>query len=200
MVRKQKSGAPLLHSPQAGVAERILETANELFYREGIQAVGIQRLIDEAGIAKASLYAHFASKDDVVAAYLEKRGAAWREHVRVNLEKLPRGKARLLGLFDLVAEWIAGPDFCGCPFQKLDSEIAEPSEAIVAVTRRHRSWVKGLLENLVRAAGHEEVESLAGALRVLFDGAAATAMVDDDRQAGFKARWAAERLLEVRVA
>jgi AcrR family transcriptional regulator len=198
MARKQKSSSSLFHAPDAGVAERILETANALFYREGIQAVGIQRLIDEAGIAKASLYAHFASKDDVVAAYLEKRGAAWREHVRVNLEKLPRGKARLLGLFDLVAEWIAGPDFCGCPFQKLDSEIAEPSEAIVAVTGKHRAWVKDLLENLVREAGHSEIEPLAGALRVLFDGAAASAMVDDDRQAGVKARWAVERLLESR--
>src|SRR5262245_30237716 len=104
MATKQRGGvraAAAPAAPPAGVGERILNTATHLFYREGVRAVGIQRVIDEAGIAKASLYAHYGSKDDLVAACLVKHGAAARETftARVSAPGLD-ARARLLALFD----------------------------------------------------------------------------------------------------
>src|SRR5216684_4355448 len=71
--------------PSLGVEDRLVATASELFYREGVRAVGIQRVIEEAGVAKASLYAHFDSKDDLVAAYIDQRTSAWRARVETRL-------------------------------------------------------------------------------------------------------------------
>src|SRR5262245_12515538 len=95
---------------EGGVYERVMDTACRLFYQEGIQAVGIQRLIDEAGVAKASLYAHFPSKDDVVTAYLERHGAAVRDAVQAHLDN-PRLSARgkLLKIFDMLVETVEMP-------------------------------------------------------------------------------------------
>jgi len=183
-------------APTSEVAERLLTTACALFYREGIQAVGIQRLIDEAGVAKASFYAHFPSKDDLVAAYLERTGAALRARVQADvLDPDLDPRARLLKLFDLQTEWIESDRFCGCAFQKVGGELATPAEAARAVTERHRHWLRKLYEDLVEAAGIRPVAQVAGALLVLFDGATATAMVDRNRAAARDARWAAEQIV-----
>src|SRR5262245_45452073 len=110
-----------------GVGERLVATASELFYREGVRAVGIQRVIDEAGIAKASLYAHFDSKDDLVAACVDKRVSEWRAHVDEHLQHSTRdARGKLLQFFDMLGALIAGPDFRGCPLQSLSAEIADP--------------------------------------------------------------------------
>src|SRR5262245_52274603 len=115
-----KDGSP-------GVEARLVATASELFYREGVRAVGIQRVIDEAGIAKASLYAHFDSKDDLVAACIDKRVSEWRAHVDEHLQRSTRdARGQLLLFFDLLGTLIAGPAFRGCPLQSLSAEIADP--------------------------------------------------------------------------
>src|SRR5262245_15765899 len=99
-------------SIDAGVRERIMNTASRLFYQEGIQAVGVQRLIEEAGVAKASLYAHFPSKDDLVVAYLDRKGAAFRGSVQSHLDN-PRlsAKGKLLKIFDMVVDMVEAPGF-----------------------------------------------------------------------------------------
>ncbi len=184
-------------APEAGVRERILDAACKLFYKEGIQAVGIQRLIDEADIAKASLYAHFASKDDLVAAYLERRGAAWRAQVEDRLASsrlTPR--AKLLRVFDLLVEWAEDPEFRGCPFIKASSEVIEPTHPAKAVIGSHRAWLHRFLADLARDAGATSPDRVSTALLVLMDGAMSTALLDGDRGAARHARWAAERLLD----
>src|ERR1700754_5075359 len=113
MTRKEDKdeGAPR----HGSVAERILATADELFYREGVRAVGIQRVIDEAGIAKASLYAHYASKDDLVAACMERRGQATRTAIAAALDAAPDNpRAKLLALFDFQHKAVIDPGFHGC--------------------------------------------------------------------------------------
>ncbi len=124
MTRTAQKGAPR----QGSVAERILTTADELFYREGVRAVGIQRVIEEAGIAKASLYAHYASKDDLVAACMERRGAGDPRRDRRRARRgAPTIRARkLLALFDFQRQAVSDPDFHGCPVQKTHTEITEP--------------------------------------------------------------------------
>lgn len=184
-------------TPDAGARERILMTACKLFYEEGIQAVGIQRLIDEAGIAKASLYAHFASKDELVAAYLERRSQTWQALVAERLAN-PRLTARtkLLRLFDVLVEWAEGLGFRGCPFQNLGSEITDEAHPAKRVSRAHRAWWNELLHQLVREADVAVPDRVASALGILFDGAAAATLVDGNRGAARQARWAAERLLD----
>jgi AcrR family transcriptional regulator len=187
-------------TPTPGVPERILRTASELFYREGVRAVGIQRVIDEAGIAKASLYAHYASKDDLVAACIEDRVAAGRRQVEARLaDPGLDARARLLRFFDVQAEWIADPAFRGCPMLNATSEIADATHPAKAVTRRHRVWLHGLLTSLATDAGAREPANLAGALLVLYDGAAASALVDGHPAASTHARRAAEQLLDAHM-
>ncbi|MCW2718137.1 TetR/AcrR family transcriptional regulator, partial [Pseudonocardia sp.] len=106
------STAPVRRSAR----ERLLEAANELFYAEGVQSVGIDRVIEQAGVAKASLYNTFGSKEELVKAYLGKRhaGTTARLHAAVERESDPR--ARLLAVFDAQAEFFSQPGFRGCAF------------------------------------------------------------------------------------
>jgi AcrR family transcriptional regulator len=193
------SAAPAV-TATSGVPERILRTASDLFYREGVRAVGIQRVIEEAGIAKASLYAHYASKDDLVAACIDDRANAWREQVEARLaDPTLDARGRLLRFFDVQAEWIASPAFRGCPFLNASSELADAAHPAKAVTVRHRGWLHGLLTSLAEEAGARAPRDLAGALVVLHDGAAASALVDQDAAASGHARRAAEQLLDAHL-
>lgn len=196
MVRKKQSpvDAP---PPPPGVGERILTTASDLFYKEGVRAVGIQRVIDEAGIAKASLYAHYTSKDDLVAACLSKQGTAWRNAVEsATTDSALDPRAKLLRIFDLQRERIASPGFRGCPFQNTGSEITDTDHPAKRVTAEYRQWLRTLFTSLVREAGIAHADAVAGALIVLHDGAAASALVDGNPEAAQHARWAAAQLLD----
>jgi AcrR family transcriptional regulator len=184
-----------------GVQERLVSTASELFYREGVRAVGIQRVIDEAGIAKASLYAHFDSKDDLVAACLDKRIADWRAHVDEQLRRsTANARGKLLLFFDVLVAWIGSPKFRGCPMQSMSAEIAEADHPAKRVMSVHRGWLHDLVRTLIVEAGLEPVDKLAGALVVLYDGASASALVDGDPAMAVHARWAVERLIEASSA
>jgi AcrR family transcriptional regulator len=196
------TGAPASRrsSPAASVGERILSTADELFYREGVRAVGIQRVIEEAGIAKASLYAHYASKDDLVAACMERRADATRHAIEAALAAAPADpRAKLLALFDFQRQAVADPGFHGCPVQKTHSEIAESDHPAKRVTAAHRQWLLDLVGRLVTDAGLTSPDYVTGTLVVLFDGAIATTMVDRDPNATRNARWAAEQIIDAHL-
>jgi AcrR family transcriptional regulator len=191
-IRRHDVTAP----PDRSVRDRIMSTACRLFYEEGIQAVGIQRLIDEAGIAKASLYAHFASKDELVAAYLEQKGGAWRAEVQTHLDN-PRLSARgkILKIFDMIVAMVEAPGFRGCPFHNASAEVADPQHPIRLAANSQRAWIHRVMSRLVKDTGIPSQERVTGALIVLHDGAAATALIDGDASAARHARWAAEQML-----
>jgi AcrR family transcriptional regulator len=183
--------------PLPGVGERILNTATELFYKEGIRAVGIQRVIDEAGIAKASLYAHYASKDELVAACLSQRGERARARVDAALrDPALDARGKLLKLFDLQIEWTSSAGFRGCPFLNASGELADDAHPARQVTGRQREWLHGLVGSLVRESGVRHAETVAAAIIVLYDGAAASALIDADPAAARHARWAVAQLLD----
>jgi AcrR family transcriptional regulator len=199
------SGDPLTSTVvmplRSAVAERILRTADELFYREGVRAVGIQRVIDEAGIAKASLYAHYESKDDLVAACMERRGQATRAALTCAMSKAPDNpRAKLLALFDFQREAVTDPGFHGCPVQKAHAELlAETDHPARRVTAAHRQWLLDLFAGLVKETGVTSPDYVAGALLVLFDGAIATTMVDSNPNATRYARLAAEQIIDAHL-
>ena len=181
-----------------GVGDRLLTTASELFYREGVRAVGIQRVIDEAGVAKASLYAHFESKDELVAACLDKRISDWRSHVEEHLRRSTLdARGKLLLFFDLQVEWIRSPTFRGCPLQSVSTELADPNHPAKRVMAGHRQWLHNLISTLANDAGLQPLNDIAGALVVLYDGASAAALVDGNAQMAVHARWAVERLIDI---
>ncbi len=109
-------------STQLCVRDRLLDAADRLFYQEGVQAVGIDRVLAEAGAAKASLYAHFRSKDELIAAYIERRILATREQLLAFVAAVPADK-RALRLFDFVVDWVESPGFRGCPLQHIVGEV-----------------------------------------------------------------------------
>ena len=159
--------------------------------------MGIQRVIDEAGIAKASLYAHYASKDDLVAACLTRQGETLRAGVEDRLRNPSLdARSKLLRIFDLQIEQIASPGFRGCPFQNTGSEFADAGHPAGVVTATYRRWLHDLFTSLVLEAGFGNPGAIAGALIVLHDGAAASAQVDGNPEAARHARWAAEQLLD----
>lgn len=172
--------------------ERILAAAGELFYERGFHAVGIDLVIERAGVAKATLYRHFATKDDLVAAYLEAADAgfwAWFDRA-VPPEASP---ADAIGrLFDGVAELATSPACLGCTFQVTAAEFPDRDHPGHAVALAHKDAVRRRIRDLAAAAGAVDPEGLADELLLVMDGAfAATRMYGPDnpgRRAGAAAR------------
>jgi len=121
MATKTPTPAPAID--RRSVRDRLLDSATELFYSEGINKVGIDRVLEHAGVAKASLYATFGSKEELVRAYLEGRQVARRARIegKMALHKAPR--EQLLAIFDALAETFATPGFRGCVFMLANAEL-----------------------------------------------------------------------------
>ncbi len=146
---------------------RVLDTASALFYARGIHAVGVDRVIAEAGVAKATFYHHFPSKDDLVRAYLEEQDA------RVRQAAAPTGAPpaeRLVALFEALGEFSCGPGFRGCAFINAAAEYPDPAHPVRQAVITHRRWFRGLLHELLVDAGHPDAERTAGMLMLLRDG------------------------------
>ncbi len=180
-------------TPQAGVRERLLDTADRLFYKEGVRAVGIDRVLTEAGAAKASLYSHFGSKDDLVAAHVERRVEAARAQIEAWVADIPSAE-RALRFFDWVVELTKSRDFRGCPLQHVVAELSDPKHPARVVAAGQREWLHAKFLEWVRAAGVASPAATAGALVVLFDGAIAASEHDGPQRAR-DARWMAGQLL-----
>ena len=173
--------------------ERLLEAASELFYAEGVHTVGIDRVIERAGVAKASLYNTFGSKDELVRAYLEGRHASTSARITRYLERYSDPRERLLGVFEAQGELFAEAGFRGCAFVSATAE--SPGEAVSHAADEYRGWVRGLLTSLAREAGVPDPEQLGRQLHMIYDGASLSARMDHDPSAAVAARAAAVALL-----
>jgi AcrR family transcriptional regulator len=176
--------------------ERLLAAAEELFYAEGVHTVGIDRVIERAGVAKATLYNTFGSKDELVRAYLIRHNQAWRERLAGQLaERYHTPREKLLGVFDLQGERFAGPGFHGCAFARASAE-APPGSSIVGVSDESRAWVADLFTGLARQAGAADPQALGRQLALLYHAATQSAQLDHDPAAATVARAAATTLLD----
>ncbi|MFN7777349.1 MAG: TetR/AcrR family transcriptional regulator [Betaproteobacteria bacterium] len=167
-----------------------MDTADQLFYKEGVRAVGIDRVLDQAGAAKASLYLHFGCKDELIAAHVERRVTAARSQIETYLGATPPNQ-RALRFFDWVVEWVESPDFRGCPLQHVVAEISDPNHPARAVAAAQREWIHARFLEWARAAGVSNPRAAAGALVVLFDGAIAASEQDGPQRARDARRMAA---------
>jgi AcrR family transcriptional regulator len=126
---------------------RILDAAYQLFSREGIRAIGVDRVVAEAGVAKMTLYRHFASKEELVLAFLELRGERWsRDWLQAEAERLaPDPSGRALVMFDLLDEWFHSEDFEGCSFVNTLLEIHDKSDPVHQAAARHLEAIRVML-------------------------------------------------------
>ncbi len=177
----------------SAVRVRLIDAADHLFYKEGVRAVGIDRILTEAGAAKASLYAHFGCKDDLVAAYVERRITLARAGIDAFVSQVPP-EQRAVRAFEFVEQWVSQPDFRGCPVQHVVGEIADGAHPARVLAVGQREWLLERFTEWTRAAHAADPVRAAGALLTLFDGAVAASEQDGPVRAR-DARWAAERLL-----
>jgi AcrR family transcriptional regulator len=169
--------------------DRILETADRLFYLQGIRAVGVDTIAAEIGISKRTLYNHFPSKDALIAAYLQRRFVAPRPSDKSPVEQI-------LGTFDSLERRFSAKDFRGCPFVNAVAELGSEDQSVrkiaIAFKESRRLWFRDLLVQL----GTSDAEGLATQLTLLVDGSIAQDLVRNDPAMARAAREAATVLLK----
>ncbi|UFS57552.1 TetR/AcrR family transcriptional regulator [Subtercola endophyticus] len=170
-----KTSAP--STPKRSARDRLLAASDELFYTEGIHTVGIDRVIEKAGVAKGSLYYIFGGKDQLIEAYLFNRHQAWMHTVQQGLDAVDEPQAKILAVFDQLGTLFAQPDFRGCAFMNATAEALPGSPEDRAATK-FRGWIHELFGELAGAAGATDPKALADQLVVLYDGANTTAQMD----------------------
>jgi AcrR family transcriptional regulator len=176
--------------------ERLLSVGADLFLERGIHAVSVDALADEARVTKRTVYQHFPGKDALVAQALQQRGEAWRAWFDAELDR--RGatpEQQLLAMFDVVADEIRAGGYRGCRFVNAAAELPDRAHPARAVASSHKAAVLALIARRVSRLGISPPDALARQLKVLLEGAIATALVDPDPQAARDARLAAAALL-----
>lgn len=181
-------------SARPSARERLLSAADRLFYAEGVHAVGIDRLLEEAGVAKGSLFYNFSGKEELVAAYLDGRMAQRRERIAAHQEGLAEPVEKALAIFDALAEAAASPTYNGCPFANASAEAA-PDGVEARALRDFREWLGGQFRRLVEEAGIADPDDVVERLQVLYDGAVSTSHLDGRADAVHVARQLAAQVL-----
>ena len=172
---------------------RILDTAAQLFYREGVRGVGVDRIAAEAGVAKMTLYYHFKSKDELVVAWLRRRDEEWMSWLESAVER--RDSVPLLAVFDALREWFETPDFRGCAFINAHAELGSSSPAAAEIVVSHKHALTEYLTRLARSEGAAKPEALARELLLLVDGAIVTASIQHDARVADDAGEAARKVI-----
>ena len=184
----------------AGARERILETAFALFYAHGIRAVGVDRIIAESGVAKATFYRHFPAKDDLVVAYLDRVDEIWSGQLHDAAAAAgPDAAEQLVGLFDALSSACRRDGYRGCAFINAAAE-SEGGSRVHERTLRHKNAVRAWVRELAAQAGVPDPESLSRALTLLLDGGLASGSVDGGADAPRIAKLSARALVDAAVA
>jgi AcrR family transcriptional regulator len=179
------------------VRERILDVAGDLFYREGVQAVGVDAIIANADVARMSFYRHFKSKDGLVVACVERRDERIRTWFEAQVNRLaPSANDRPLAVFDALALRIAAERYRGCGFINTMTEMADRANSAHRAAAAHKERFEAYLARLLREAGLPEEH--APDLMQLFDGAVVTAVREGTAAPALRARRIAALLLGVR--
>lgn len=188
--------------PEAAVApsparQRILDSAYELFSRRGVRAVGVDEVIKDASVAKATLYRHFKSKDDLVLAFLQQREQLWTKGW-VEAEARRRAdtpEEQLVAIFDLFHEWFQKDDFEGCSFINILLEMNDRGTPIGMASADHLNNIRSIIRSLAEEAGLREPEQFAHSWHILMKGSIVAAG-EGDRDAARRAQAMGRLLIE----
>lgn len=183
-------------SRPAPARDRILDTSYELFSRRGVRAVGVDEVIERAGVAKATLYRHFPSKDDLVVAFLERREERWTIGW-VETEARRRGSSpeeQLLAIFDAFDEWFRREDFEACSFINVLLELG-PQHAAGSASIQHLENIRSIVRRLAEEASLRDPDSFARSWHILMKGSIIAA-AEGDVEAAQRAQTMARRLID----
>jgi AcrR family transcriptional regulator len=156
----------------AGARQRILDAAYDLFSARGIQAVGIDAIIERSGVARQTLYRHFGSKQELVLAFLDLREERWtRAWLQAEVEaRTDDPRERLLVIFDVFDSWFRGPDFDGCSFINVMLEHPLPGDALGSASIDQLARIRAFLADLARAAGIADADDFSRKWHILMKG------------------------------
>jgi AcrR family transcriptional regulator len=158
--------------------DRIFATAKDLFYRQGIRAVGVDTIVEVSGIAKTSLYRWFSTKDDLIVAFLrDENSEFWRHWDIVSARYAGRPEAELAAHMDWISSYVRGPRFRGCPFLNFTAEFPDADHPARKVCEANKSELRKRIAQLARAAQLNEPGQLADGLVLLIEGAFANSQV-----------------------
>ena len=163
---------------------RILETANQLFYQDGILNVGVDRIIAQSSVTKATFYKHYRSKDNLILEYVKSRRADTETQVQSIIENAASPHDAVLGLLENIASELTKLDFRGCPFLNVVAEFPNPTHPVRLLIAEHRDWYNETLHNLMRSAGHPVSGDAADEIMLAKDGALAGGYAGDSIAAG----------------
>ena len=169
--------------------QRILETADRLFYLHGIRAIGVDTVAAEIGISKRTLYNHFPSKDDLIRAYLGRRSVAMPASDKSPIDQI-------LGTFDALERRFGARDFRGCPFVNAVAELGAEDHAVRQIATAFKDGRRARFRELLQQLGASDADRLATQLQLLVDGAIAADLVHNDPSMAVAAKQAATVLLE----
>lgn len=154
-------------------AQRLLEAAGTLFTQEGIRAVGVDRVLTKAGVARASLYHAFGSKDGLIAAYIDRQDESDRTKWEQAITELDSAEDKILALFDLAHSAAVARRFRGCLYLNAVTEFPDRTHPVATAVTRHRTWLRELLVDLAGQAGARDANRAAERIQLLYDGAVA---------------------------
>lgn len=180
------------------IRDDLIRAAYTLFYQHGLHAVGLDQIIEKAGVAKTTLYNHFESKEDLILAVLKWRDAEWPGDLRAVLRKRAgdQPRAQLLAFFDVLDEVWGTSGYSGCLFIAASSEFPQPHHPINAVVRSHVEKVRTALRELAGFAGAREPEELGNSLGLLVAGAYALSQLGDPKEAAKTGKRMAGQLMD----
>ncbi|MBP1239801.1 AcrR family transcriptional regulator [Frigoribacterium sp. PvP120] len=184
-------------------ARRVLDAASDLFYDQGIHAVGVDTIAEAAGVTKKTLYDRFGSKEALVVSYLRHRDARWREHLAAHLAQVPEpGVARVLAVFDAAVDWSRQHGGKGCSAINARAEVGDGHDgnAVFPEAARQKGWLLTLFAELCREAGLTRPDDLARTLMLVHEGAIVTVGMETFDQPLEHARSVARSLLEAAQA
>jgi AcrR family transcriptional regulator len=173
--------------------DRALDAAEDLFYRRGVHAVGMDDIRDTSGVSLKRLYQLFPNKERLVTAFLQRRDVRWRGGLTDHVARVGDPRERLLAVFDWLRTWFIDPDYRGCAWINCFGELGATSTAVAEEVRTHKEGFRRLLRDLSAAAGYDD--DLAEQLLILAEGAIVTAAITGDPAAAHQARAAAGKLL-----
>lgn len=196
--RRRSANAKRAAEPEARA--RLIKAGAQLFCRYGINATGVDAIVNEAGTAKATLYKLFGSKEGLVDAVMEAEGKAWREWFFAEIDAMsgPPGD-RLVRMFDVLKIWFADKSFYGCSFINAVGEHDKNDNRIRQAALTHKHQVLGKLSSLAKEAGARDPKALTLQIALLMDGAIVAAMVSRDPTVAEAARHAAQNIVRAEI-
>ncbi len=177
------------------VQDKILQTAEQLIYQNGIHAMGMDLLVRTSGVARKSIYRYYATKDEVAVQALSVRDQRWMHWFRSETDKAPTAQARILAMFSVLKSWFESEGFRGCAFINTAGEIGDPADPVRQLAKVHKQKLLDYCLELCQPLNVAHPEILAKQLLILIDGAITLALVMGDHNAADNAQDMAQLLL-----